>query len=79
MANPSVISVESSDIALEGVNVTFGCSPGSHDFVLSGPSKSTCMKDGKWKPDPTELQCKGTVSIGHTQRTLCRCYAIYTI
>ena len=44
--------------ATEGNNVTFTCLCG---FVLIGPSTSTCMANGMWKPDPKDLVCKGKI------------------
>ena len=45
-----------SDLTLEGTNTTFSCPPG---MVLTGPTTATCMGNGEWEPDPTEVQCKG--------------------
>ena len=45
-----------SDLTLEGTNITFSCPPG---MVLTGPTTVTCMGNGEWEPDPTEVQCKG--------------------
>ena len=42
--------------ALEESNVTFDCLLGQ---ILSGPNTSTCMRNGKWEPDPREVICKG--------------------
>ena len=47
-----------SDRTLEGSNVSFSCLLGR---VLSGPSTSTCMSDGRWTPDPRQLECKGKI------------------
>ena len=27
-------------------------------MVLTGPTTATCMGNGEWEPDPTEVQCK---------------------
>ena len=43
---------------VEGTNVIFGCSNG---LVLSGPNVSTCMENGQWVPDPSEVKCKGII------------------
>ena len=32
----------------------FTCPTGS---ILSGPNSSTCMRNGKWEPDPREVNC----------------------
>ena len=42
--------------ALEGSMITVSCSSG---LVLIGPSTSTCMKNGKWEPDPRNVECEG--------------------
>ena len=51
------------DPALEGTNITFTCTGELHNVVLTGPSKSSCMGDGEWEPDPRKVQCKGTTKI----------------
>ena len=43
------------DPAVEGSEVTFDCSSG---LVMSGPNSSTCMENGRWEPDPREVECK---------------------
>ena len=41
--------------AIEGTNVTFTCSdPG---LVFNGSNSSTCMRNGKWEPDPMDVKC----------------------
>ena len=42
--------------ALEGATVTFGCAP---QYILMGPNTTTCMENGEWEPDPSEVECKG--------------------
>ena len=42
------------DPALEGQNITFTCAPGQ---TLSGSNSSTCMGNGKWEPDPRDVEC----------------------
>ena len=44
------------DLALEGQNITFTCAPGQ---VLNGSNQSTCMGNGKWEPDPGDVECIG--------------------
>ena len=44
---------------LEGSIITLHCNLG---YVLIGSITSTCMKNGKWEPDPREVQCLGTIS-----------------
>ena len=43
---------------LEGTTVTFGCTP---QYILTGPSTTTCMGNGEWEPDPSEVECKGMI------------------
>ena len=56
--NRSTLTIEYDYPALdvEGVSVTFSCSPG---LMLSGPNASTCMRNGEWEPDPRDVECKG--------------------
>ena len=44
------------DPALEGQTVAFSCAPGQ---TLNGSNQSTCMGNGKWKPDPRDVECIG--------------------
>ena len=46
--------------AREGTNITLHCPPG---LELIGPNTSMCMGNGKWEPDPMEVECKGSVSL----------------
>ena len=48
------------DTFLEGTNITFICPPG---LVLTGPSRSTCMGNGEWEPNPNGVECKGKSTI----------------
>ena len=57
---PNSVSVEGYDMMLdwpimEGANVSFSCSP---DFVLNGPHTSTCMENGLWIPNPSDVDCR---------------------
>ena len=52
----NALAVGYEDPALERQVVTFMCSPGQ---VLNGSNTSTCMGNGKWEPDPGELECTG--------------------
>ena len=45
---------------LEGSSLTLSCCPG---LELVGPNTTTCMRNGKWEPDPREAECKGTKAI----------------
>ena len=64
--NPSTYSREFLTImsntipAREGTNITFNCSSG---LELVGPNTSTCMGNGKWEPDPKEVECRGIIPL----------------
>ena len=45
---------------LFGTTITFTCPPGR---ALTGPNATTCMENGEWEPDPSNLVCEGTVTI----------------
>ena len=49
--------------ALVGTNSTFSYLPGQ---AFSGSYRSTCIKNGEWEPDLTEVQCidKHVVHLG---------------
>ena len=47
-----------SEPAVEGTNITFDCLSESGEFLYR-PNASTCMANGKWIPDPANLQCIG--------------------
>jgi hypothetical protein len=57
LKNQSTLTMEYDHPALEveGVSITFACSPG---LMLSGPNASTCMGNGKWEPDPRDVECE---------------------
>ena len=42
-----------SNPAVEGSNITFGCSSGLELIT------SMCMGNGEWEPDPGEIKCNG--------------------
>ena len=46
--------------AREGTNITFNCSSGLEQLLV-GPNTSTCMGNGKWEPDPKEVECRGII------------------
>ena len=52
----SVALMNFSDPATQGTSVAFGC---SETLVLTGPDSATCMSNGQWEPNPTEVKCKG--------------------
>ena len=49
------------ELAVVGTTVSFNCSKANE--VLIGPNTTTCMDNGRWEPDPSQLQnltsCKG--------------------
>ena len=45
--------------ALEGDSVIFSCPLG---LAINGSNMSTCMENGKWEPDPKEVECKGELT-----------------
>ena len=49
--------------ALQGQNITFTCPP---DQMHSGSNSSSCMRNGKWEPDPREVDCTGGVETTST-------------
>ena len=51
----SVMALGFSNPALEGNSVNLNCPPG---LMLIGPNVSTCMRNGKWEPDPREVACQ---------------------
>ena len=48
------------DPAIKGSNITISC---SHKHVLNGANAATCMGNGKWEPDPREVECKSEVKL----------------
>ena len=42
--------------ALEGTSIMLHCPA---RLTLIGPESSTCMGNGKWEPDPGEVECIG--------------------
>ena len=42
------------DPAVEGSSVNLSCSSG----VITGPTMTTCMLNGDWEPDPTDMECE---------------------
>ena len=49
-----VIAEGYEDPALEGENITFTC---LSEAILCGSNSSTCMENGEWEPDPSEVEC----------------------
>ena len=55
----NAIAVVYVDPALEGQNIIiFTCPPGQ---TLNGSNSSTCIGNGKWEPDPGEVECTGGI------------------
>ena len=54
--NDSIIIDGYMDPALVGAVLSFDCPP---QYVLVGPTTTTCMGNGEWEPDPREVKCKG--------------------
>ena len=52
----NVIVIDYVAPAMEGTTVTFECPP---RYGLIGPNGTTCMRNGEWKPDPSEVECRG--------------------
>ena len=44
----------------EGATFNFSCPPG---LVLIGPNSTTCMGNGEWEPDPSEVTCAGITKL----------------
>ena len=57
--NDTIIIESYMEPAMEGAILTFECLP---QYVLIGPNNTTCMGNGEWEPDPTEVECKGMIS-----------------
>ena len=56
LANDAVIVEGHEDPALEGESIIFSCRDG---LTLIGPNSATCMGNGEWEPDPSEVECTG--------------------
>jgi hypothetical protein len=52
----NALAVDYVDPALEGQTIMFICPRGQ---TLNGSNSSTCMGNGKWEPDPREVECTG--------------------
>ena len=56
--HPNLVNVEGYDdnlSALEGSTIRFSCPPW---LELIGPDSATCIGNGEWEPDPSELMCE---------------------
>ena len=45
--------------ALIGTTATFDCPSGQR---LTGPNATTCMENGHWEPDTSEVKCVGELN-----------------
>ena len=54
--NSKVQAIGNSIPALEGENVIFSCPFG---LQINGSNVSICLGNGKWEPDPGEVECIG--------------------
>ena len=59
--NDSIHSSSNNNPAREGTIITFTCS--NLELVLTGPNTTTCMSNGDWEPDPSEVACKGIICV----------------
>ena len=55
--NSNIQAIGNSLPALEGDNVTFSCPFG---LQINGSNVSICVENGKWEPNPREVECIGT-------------------
>ena len=54
-ANRRLVNTDYNSPAIEGTNVTFSCN--DSQLLLEGPDSATCMENGKWEPDPRNVEC----------------------
>ena len=59
-ANKQSVIINYSYPAIEETIAMFSCD--NVGYVLTGPSTSTCMRNGEWVPDPRQVQCEGNVA-----------------
>ena len=52
----NALALDYVDPALEGQTITFSCASGQ---TLNGSNQSICMGNGKWDPDPRDVECTG--------------------
>ena len=57
MSLTNALAVGYVDPAREGQTIRFTCQSGQ---ILNGSNSSTCTGNGKWEPDPGEVECTGT-------------------
>ena len=69
--NDNIIVTDYVAPAVEGTIVTVECPP---RYVLIGPNGTTCMGNGEWEPDPSEVECRSMYIIhvlGSSPLSLC--------
>jgi hypothetical protein len=54
--HPVVVTGSQDNSHIEGQFITYTCPTG---FVLTGPNASACTGNGRWEPDPREVDCIG--------------------
>ena len=55
-ANRQLVNIDNNQPPIiEGTSVSFSCN--EPQLLLEGPSSTTCMENGKWKPDPSNVGC----------------------
>ena len=55
-SSDTIMMIGYMDPAMEGATVIFYCPP---QYIVTGPSTTTCMGNGEWEPDPREVECNG--------------------
>lgn len=45
-----------SELLVAGTSLMFACPSG---LILTGPNTTTCLENGQWEPDPSQVKCKG--------------------
>ena len=65
LLNQSLNILDYEEPAILGTTVSFTCS--QPEEVLIGSNTVTCMDDGEWVPDPSQLKmkCKGMHGVGY--------------
>ena len=51
-----VVSGSQDSPPIEGQFITYTCPPG---FILTGPNALECTGNGRWEPDPGQVDCIG--------------------
>ena len=72
----SLTVLDYSEHTIAGTTVSFNCSQPRE--VLLGSNSTTCMDNGRWEPDPSQIMCKG-IKIQERLFTLCHSIIIIVI